>query len=120
MPVADRPEGYIGVFSNERPEWLNLENDAEIYEPQFEKGVEDPIEELEEAIEDKLDDLEDEDNVGYGGRQVIEIVIERALNATYVPNIADQEWAKKAKEEVARTTALRDGPIAPRQNRRAA
>ena len=100
VAVADRPEGYIGVFSNERPEWLNLENDAEIYEPQFEKAVEDPIEELEDAIDDKLDDLEDEDNVDYGGRQVIEIVINRALSATYVVNISDDEWAKKAKEEV--------------------
>lgn len=99
--VADRPEGYIGVFSNERPEWLNLENDAEIYEPQFEKAVEDPIEDLEDAIDDKLDDLEDEDNVDYVGRQVIEVVINRALNATYVLNISDEEWAKKAKEDVA-------------------
>jgi hypothetical protein len=101
VPVADRPEGFIGVFSNERPEWLNLENDAEVYEPQFEKAVEDPIEDLEDAIEDKLDDLEDEDNVDYVGRQVIEIVINRALNATYTPNISDEDWARKAKEDVA-------------------
>lgn len=31
VPASDRPEGYIGVFSNQRPEWLSLDNDEEIY-----------------------------------------------------------------------------------------
>jgi hypothetical protein len=106
VPVADWPEGYIGVFSNQRPEWLDRDNDAEIYEPQFEKTVEDKIEELEDQIDDALDDLEDFEltddvDIGYVGRQAIEFVLNGALSGTYTPNINREEWIRKAQDRVA-------------------
>lgn len=105
-PVADRPEAYVGVFSNQRPEWLDRENGAEMYDEKFEEEVEDKIEELEDSIDDKLDDLEDQEvadgvEIGYVGRQTIEVVVSRALNATYRENINRDEWIQKAKAEVA-------------------
>jgi hypothetical protein len=32
VSAADWPEAYIGVFSNQRPQWLSLAEDADIYE----------------------------------------------------------------------------------------
>ena len=72
VPVADRPEGYIGAFSNQRPEWLSLENDEEIYERRMDEASGDAIEKLEDEIDDALDELEDDDNVGYVNSQLIE------------------------------------------------
>lgn len=100
VAVADRPEGYIGVFSNQRPEWLDRENDEEIYEQSFEKAVEEPIEKLEDDIEGKLDALEDKDDVGSDGRAAIERAVDAALDATFVPDIADHKWIEKAKEQL--------------------
>lgn len=37
---ADRPEAYIGVFSNQRPDWLDDDSDPDIYERALDKAVE--------------------------------------------------------------------------------
>ena len=100
VPVMDRPEGYIAVFSNQRPEWLSLDNDEEIYERRMDEASEDKIDDLEDGIDDQLDELEDEDTVGYIGRQLIEIAAMRAAKSTYQANIDRNKWVELAKLEI--------------------
>ena len=100
----DEPqEAYVGVFSNQRPEWLD--QDFDLYSRRLEEKSEKPLEDLEDGIEDKLDELEDKDTVGYTGRQVIQIVIERAVNGAYVPNIDKPKWTEKVRAELAASRA---------------
>lgn len=100
VPVADRPEGYIGVFSNQGPEWLSLENDEEIYERRMDEASEDAIEKLRDEVEDILDELDDDDNVGYVNRQVIEIVVTRTVRSHYRQGIERTEWIDSSKRDL--------------------
>jgi hypothetical protein len=43
VSAADWPEAYIGVFSNQRPQWLSFEEDADIYEERLSEKGEDGI-----------------------------------------------------------------------------
>jgi hypothetical protein len=113
-PDADE-EGYIGVFSNESPDWLNKDDD--FYETQMDEkkdtakeakesaveeqenrieAIDDKIEELEEKVDDILDDLEDKDTVGYVGRQLIEITVKREVNSTNKFGADKAAWIAEA------------------------
>ncbi len=84
------------MFSNQRPEWLTKESDP--YEEKLE-DVADP-EAKRDKIDDKLDDLEDKDDVGYGGRQVIEVVVTRAVSATYRHDLRHDLWLQAVEREL--------------------
>jgi hypothetical protein len=100
---SNPPEGYVGVFSNQRPEWLDKEFD--IYERRLEEASEDAIDKTDDELDDLLDDLEDDDSVGFIGRQEIEIVVERALNSTYRFEIPEGKWADDAMATFADATS---------------
>jgi hypothetical protein len=54
----DRGEAYVGVFSNQRPEWQN--QDSDFYKGQIEASARKPIKDKQKSIDSLLDDdLED-------------------------------------------------------------
>lgn len=91
-------EAYVGVFSNQRPEWLT--EGSEPYEERLEEVSTDPIDEKRDEIDDKLDDLEEKDDVGYVGRQVIEIVVRRAVVAHYRRDGNHTAWGDEVMKEL--------------------
>ncbi|MER7335226.1 MULTISPECIES: hypothetical protein [unclassified Micromonospora] len=87
VAVADRPEAYIGLFSNRRPDWLSREEHADVYDRVFEDASEKPIEEL----EDKIDDTEnpDEKRKLEHDKVKLERVWDEPLPKDY---FADRDW----------------------------
>lgn len=47
LQAADWPEAYVGVFSNLGPDWLNADDDADVYGTQLETAVEKAQERIE-------------------------------------------------------------------------
>lgn len=91
-------EAYVGVFSNQRPKWLD--RDSDLYQRRLKEQGETPISDTQGSIDDKLDALGDKDTIGYEGRQVIQIVIERSVAGSYSPNIAKEAWLKAVMDEI--------------------
>jgi hypothetical protein len=96
-------EAYIGVFSNQRPKWLDQGSD--LYKRLIKKSVRKPITDMQDNIKKLLEDLGDDDSVGYTGQQVIQIVVERSVNNNYAPNITRDAWLKKVTDELAASKA---------------
>ncbi len=100
---TNEPEAYIGVFSNQRPKWLDQGSD--VYKRLMKKSVRKPITDKQDEIDKLLDDLEDGNFIGYTGQQVIQIVVERSVNNNYVTNIIKEVWLKKVTDELATSKA---------------
>jgi hypothetical protein len=58
IPVADRPEAYIGLFSNRSPDWLSKDEHADVYDRVLEGASENKIEKLDDQIDDSEDEAE--------------------------------------------------------------
>lgn len=118
LDPENNEEGYIGIFSNKRPEWLDISDEP--YGPAVDKSVEEAenaaiseiaaadgkVTALEDAINSILDGLEDRDKVGYTGIQVIETTVGRIINthASFGPKKA-QEWKDAVIKELNQVTA---------------
>lgn len=100
----EKGEGYIGVFSNQRPEWLDKE--FVVYERNIEKASKTSIEEKQDAIDKLLNDLEDDDLLGDIGRDTIKSAVDQVINNTFKPNINRDVWLDLAKEELGRVTDI--------------
>jgi hypothetical protein len=100
-------EAYIGVFSNQRPKWLDQGSD--LYKRLIKKSVRKPITDTQDNIKKLLEDLGDDDSVGYTGQQVIQIVVERSVNNNYAPNITRDAWLKKVTDELAASLTAASG-----------
>jgi hypothetical protein len=101
-PGVDEPrEGYVGVFSNQRPQWLD--RDSDFYKGKLEQASDQAIDDKRDAIDDKLDEFEDDDTVGRTGRQVIEIVVKRSLGSHETPN--REAWLQAVVADLATSTA---------------
>jgi hypothetical protein len=96
-------EAYVGVFSNQRPKWLD--QDSDLYSRRLKEQDEKPIKDTQDSIDKKLDGLGDKSNIGYTGQQVIQIVVQRSVNSNYAPQIERDAWLKKVKDELGSSTA---------------
>jgi hypothetical protein len=95
---AESGEAYVGVFSNQFPEWLT--QDSEPHEERLEEASDDAIDEKREKIDEKLDELEDKDDVGYIGRQVIDSVVRRTVTAHYRRDGNHDAWRDAVMKEL--------------------
>ncbi len=95
-------EGYVGVFSNERPEWLDHASDP--YDKREAAASDNAISDKLGAISDKLEELEDKDDVGDSGRKAIDDLLTRSLDAQYRPGITRDDWLAAVKKDVAAST----------------
>src|SRR5262249_29048587 len=96
-------EAYVGVFSNQRPEWQDQGSD--FYKGQIEKDVRKPIEDQQGAIGAELDDIEDSP-IGSIGRDTIKSAVDEAVNSTFRDNINRDDWLKAAKNALATVTDI--------------
>ena len=96
-------EAYVGVFSNQRPEWLTKDSDP--YDSRLHERSDGAIDAITDAIDDKLDDLEDRDEVGYVGRQIIETVVPRSVSGHYRPGINRDSWLAAVVTDLGNSTA---------------
>lgn len=107
-------EGYIGLFSNQRPEWLN--KDSDFYSDKVKEKNKKALETIEDDIQKKLDEIEDnyqkkldeqgyDVSVGYVQRQVIEEVTLRSVKTHYRINIAKDEWVGLVKNDLSQSNA---------------
>jgi len=101
--INEQREAYIGVFSNQRPKWLDQGSD--LYKRLINKSVRKPITDTQDNIKKLLENLGDDDSVGYTGQQMIQIVVERSVNNNYAPNITRDAWLKKVADELAASKA---------------
>ena len=96
-------EGYVGVFSNEEPEWQD--KDKDFYKAQIKEKNEKALKKIEDSIEDKLDELEDEATrrniVGGMQRQIIEGTVLGSLKIRYSHNISKEDWFKLVHDDIA-------------------
>jgi hypothetical protein len=99
----DAREAYVGVFSNQRPEWLD--QDFHLYKIRLEAQTNKAISDKQSDIDNKLDDLEDKPDIGYIGRQEIEIVISRSVEEHYVPHIDHDTWVNAVVADLSTSTA---------------
>jgi hypothetical protein len=95
-------EGYVGVFSNERPEWLDHTSDP--YDKREAAASDDAIADKLGSISDTLDDLEDKDDVGDSGRKTIDDLVTESVDAHYAPGITRDDWLAVVKADVAAST----------------
>jgi hypothetical protein len=96
-------ESYIGLFSNQRPEWLN--KDSDFYSDKVKEKNEKALEKIEDDIKKKLGELEDEDTVGYIGKQVLETVTLRSVKSRYKRNISKEDWVGLVKNDLSLSKA---------------
>ena len=91
-PSDDPREAYVGVFSNQRPEWLN--KDSDFYEEQLRKVTTKAIDDVEDKIDDALDKLEGDD---FGDiAEAIRDAVARAVSVTYQEGAAADAWKAAA------------------------
>jgi hypothetical protein len=97
-------EAYIGVFSNQRPKWLDQGSDQ--YKRLIKKSVRKPTEEKQQAIKELLDEIEDSPIGSSDARSTIEAAVVKAVDAAYKPNISKEEWLKGATFALSQATEL--------------
>lgn len=97
---ADPPtEGYVGLFSNDRPEWLDRTSDP--YDKREAAASDNAISDKQGAIGSALDDLEDKDDVGDSGRTMIDDLVTGWVDAHYIAGITSDAWVAAVKADVA-------------------
>ncbi len=96
---GDPGEAYIGVFSNQRPKWLDQSSDT--YAGRLEDQTDTKVEDKQKAIDDKLEELEDKDGVGDAGRDAIKSAVERAVSAHAEPFLEQDAWTILAQSDLA-------------------
>ncbi|MEY2461500.1 MAG: hypothetical protein QOG30_3330, partial [Acidimicrobiaceae bacterium] len=77
-PGGERPEGYVGVFSNQRPEWLDRTFELHANRLDEAKGA---VAKKAKDILDKLGTLADDDAVGDSGRDEIQKAAAQAVDS---------------------------------------
>ncbi len=103
-PAGESREAYIGVFSNQRPEWLT--QDSDFYERRIKSIARKTIKEKLDAIVELLSELEDDDLLGNIGKDTIKSAVDRAVNDTLKPNMNRDDWLNAAKEELGKVTDI--------------
>jgi hypothetical protein len=101
---AESREAYLGLFSNQRPEWLDQGSDN--YERLIEKSVRKPIEDKQEEIDDFLDGIEDNPIGGSKARDAIKAAVDRIVDAVYLPNMSEENWQAAAAAALAKVSDL--------------
>jgi len=96
-------EAYVGVFSNQRPKWLD--QDSDVYKQVIQETVKTPIDKARDAVNSILDDLED-GTFGSIGRKTMKAAVQQALDASYRPDIAADAWLDAAKTLLAAVTDI--------------
>ena len=95
-------EGYVGLFSNERPEWLDHTSDP--YDKREAAASDDAIAAKQDSISNTLEDLEDKDDVGDPGRTTIDDLLTQSVDAHYTPGIKRDTWLNAVKDDVTAST----------------
>jgi hypothetical protein len=90
-----RGEAYIGVFSNQRPEWLD--QDSDFYEEQLKKVGPKTIKKKKSDIKNKLDD-DIEDKQGESAAKAVGKAVDQAVDGAFRANINRDLWLNGAKE----------------------
>ena len=98
-----RGEAYVGVFSNQRPEWLNQESD--FYEEQLKKVGSKAIKQKRKDIEDKLDD-DIQDKLGDLAEKTVEDAVDQAIDGAFKTNINRDDWVRDSKEAIKKNTDI--------------
>ena len=96
----DRKEAYIGVFSNQRPQWLD--QDSDFYKEQIKESVRDPIKSAQDDIDNALDDIEDK--IGGTGRDFVKSFVDQAVQDSWRENISQDDWNKAANNALSSLT----------------
>ena len=96
-------EAYVGVFSNQRPKWLD--QDSDFYRQMIKETARKPIGKSQKDIDSLLDKLEDSE-FGRVGRNTIKAAVQQALDASYLPDIAADVWLDAAKALLAAVTDI--------------
>ena len=96
-------EAYVGVFSNQRPKWLD--KDSDVYKQVIQETVKTPIDKAKKEVDSVLDDLEDS-TFGGIGRSTVKAVVQQALDSSYMPDIATDVWLEAAKALLAKVTDI--------------
>jgi hypothetical protein len=97
-----RGEAYIGVFSNQRPEWLN--QDSDFYQHIIEDVGKKEIKNKKEEIKDLLDGLESD--LGERARKVIDRTVEKAIDDNYKRYIDRNVWLNATKDQLGKETDI--------------
>jgi hypothetical protein len=91
----DRKEAYIGVFSNQRPQWLD--QDSDFYKEQIKELVRDPINSAQKDIDNALV------KIGLLGG-FIKSFVDQAVQDSYRENISQDDWNKAANDALSKLT----------------
>ena len=102
-PLDEPREAYIGVFSNQRPQWLDQGSD--FYKEQLKETARTPIEEKQDSINSLLDDLEDS-AIGDIGRDTIKSAVDQAVDGAFQTNIIRDDWLKAATATLSNVTDI--------------
>lgn len=95
-----RMEAYIGVFSNQRPVWLD--QDSDFYKEQIKNVVRDPIDRAQDDIDNALDAIEDD--IGGTGRDFIKGYVDQAVQDVSHENISQDDWNTAANDALSKLT----------------
>ncbi|MGF6853953.1 hypothetical protein [Paraburkholderia sp. CI3] len=90
---AEPGEGYIGVFSNNHPQWLDQGSD--FYKQKLDAVARQPFDDGMGNLKKLLDDIEDGDS-GSAGRDAVKAAVDKAVVATYIDGISAQAWKDAA------------------------
>lgn len=86
---SDPGEAYVGVFSNQRPKWLD--QDSDFYAQMIKETARIPVGKAGEDIESFVKHL-DACNLVTNGRDVIDKAVQAAIDKSARPGISTQDW----------------------------
>jgi hypothetical protein len=103
-PPDEPREAYIGVFSNQRPQWLDQGSD--FYKEQIQEIVRKPIKDTHKAIADLLDKIKISPLGGADARDAVEAAVGRAVDDAFRTNISRDDWLQGAIHALAKISSL--------------
>ena len=102
--MEEAREAYVGVFSNQRPTWLDRNSD--LYQRRLKEQSEKPISDIRGSVGKKLLAFDVLNGFPLGFAGLLELTIVQSVAARYLPNISRDVWLKAVMNDISGSKAV--------------